>query len=463
MTPIVLALIGTGAIAVLLVLIVVGRVHPFLALLLVATAVALLTGTPVAHLAEAVQGGLGRTIGHIAIIVALGAMIGRMVDLSGGAQAVARALVRRAGATHVPLAIVIAAFGVGIPVFFEVGVIMLMPLVYGMARQTGRVPAVFAVPMAVTMLTVHALLPPHPGAVAVGGALGVGAGRVLMLGLPLAAFSVALTYVLSRPVMARPLGCAPEIRAIVDEAGETAGPEQGSPADARLIAAVHARPVHPGEIALVIGLPVVLMIAGTLASDMMAAGIARSVIAFAGITYVALGIDVVLCAWLLGLRRGMALSTVSDVLAAALPSTAGIILITGAGGAFAQVLVQSGVGDALGGMLSSAGLPVLALCFVMTMILRVAQGPTTVALMATAGIVGPLVARLHLDQTHLALLALAMGAGGMALSHVNDAGFWIVTRMAGLGVGEGLSSWTVMTGIAALTAFAGTALMWAVL
>ncbi|AQU87889.1 transporter [Komagataeibacter nataicola] len=464
MTPLALILTGIGSIAVLLLLILKLRLHPFVALLVVAVVVALLTGMPVAKLADAIQGSMGRIMGHIAIIVAFGAMIGRMVDLSGGAATVANALIGRVGRAHVPLALVIAAFGVGIPVFFEVGVIMLMPLVYGMARQTGRVPAVFGIPMAVTMLTVHALLPPHPGAVAVAAALGVGAGHMLLLGLPLAAVATVLTYVLTRPIMAQPLGCAPDIRAVVDEARVPAhGQGEGDGAAAAFMQATARSPVGVGEVLTVIAMPVVLMVAGTLAGELMAPGRVRTVMVFAGIPFVALGLDVLLCAWLLGLRRGMALAIVSDVVAAALPGTAIIILITGAGGAFAQVLVGSGVGDALGGLLASTGLPLLVLAFVLTMILRVAQGPTTVALMTTAGILGPMIGRLHLDQTHLALMALAMGAGGMALSHVNDAGFWIVTRLCGVSVREGLRSWSLMTLVAALLVFAGVAALWGVM
>jgi len=464
MTPLALILTGLGSIALLLVLILWARLHPFVALLGVAVAVAVLTGMPVAKLADSIQGSMGRTMGHIAIIVALGAMIGRMIDLSGGAAVVAARLVSRVGAAHVPLALVIAAFGVGIPVFFEVGVIMLMPLVYGMARQTGRAPAVFGIPMAVTMLTVHALLPPHPGAVAVAGALGVGAGHMLLLGLPLAAVATGLTYVLTRPIMARPFGCTPDIRAVVEEARNATRNHDAADGPARLfMQASQQRPVSIGEIALVIAVPVLLMVGGTLAGELMAPGRLRSVLVFVGIPFIALGLDVVLCAWLLGLRRGMALGTVSDVVAAAMPGTAIIILITGAGGAFAQVLVGSGVGDALGGLLAATGLPLLVLAFVLTMILRVAQGPTTVALMTTAGILGPMIGRLHLDQTHLALMALAMGAGGMGLSHVNDAGFWIVTRMCGVSVREGLRSWSVMTLIASVLVFAGVATLWAVL
>ncbi|WP_102325375.1 GntT/GntP/DsdX family permease [Komagataeibacter saccharivorans] len=464
MTSLALILTGTGSIAVLLLLILRLRLHPFVALLVVAIGVALLTGMPVAKLTDAIQGSMGRTMGHIAIIVALGAMIGRMIDLSGGAAVVADGLVRRVGAAHVPLALVIAAFGVGIPVFFEVGVIMLMPLVYGMARQTGRAPAIFGIPMAVTMLTVHALLPPHPGAVAVAGALGVGAGRMLLLGLPLAAVVTLLTYVVTRPIMAQPFGCTPDIRAVVDEARTAAHNHDAADEPARsFMQACQRNPVSGMEIVSVIAVPVALMVAGTLAGDLMSPGRLRSVLVFAGIPFVALGLDVLLCAWLLGLRRGMALATVSDVVAAALPGTAIIILITGAGGAFAQVLVGSGVGDALGGLLAATGLPLLVLAFVLTMILRVAQGPTTVALMTTAGILGPMIGRMNLDQTHLALVALAMGAGGMALSHVNDAGFWIVTRLCGVSVREGLQSWSLMTLVAALLAFAGVATLWGVL
>ncbi|MFT9374723.1 MAG: transporter, partial [Komagataeibacter saccharivorans] len=286
----------------------------------------------------------------------------------------------------------------------------------------------------------------------------------LLLGLPLAAVVTLLTYVVTRPIMAQPFGCTPDIRAVVDEARTAAHNHDAADAPARsFMQACQRNPVSGMEIVSVIAVPVVLMVAGTLAGDLMSPGRLRSVLVFAGIPFVALGLDVLLCAWLLGLRRGMALATVSDVVAAALPGTAIIILITGAGGAFAQVLVGSGVGDALGGLLAATGLPLLVLAFVLTMILRVAQGPTTVALMTTAGILGPMIGRMNLDQTHLALVALAMGAGGMALSHVNDAGFWIVTRLCGVSVREGLQSWSLMTLVAALLAFAGVATLWGVL
>ncbi|MDT8870186.1 hypothetical protein RAA17_00810 [Komagataeibacter rhaeticus] len=234
---------------------------------------------------------------------------------------------------------------------------------------------------------------------------------MLLLGLPLAAVATGLTYMLTRPIMARPFGCTPDIRAVVEEARNATRNHDAADGPARLfMQASQQRPVSIGEIALVIAVPVLLMVGGTLAGELMAPGRLRSVLVFVGIPFIALGLDVVLCAWLLGLRRGMALGTVSDVVAAALPGTAIIILITGAGARLRRCWWAAGWGCV--GWPAGRDRPATAGAG-----LRAdhdparGAGPTTVALMTTAGILGPMIGRLHLDQTHLALMALAMGAG----------------------------------------------------
>lgn len=237
-------------------------------------------------------------------------------------------------------------------------------------------------------------------------------------------------------------GSAPMVHAASASLGS------GAPPGARLVAGL-------------IALPIALILAGTLAQLLLPEGFfGRSALMFLGIPYVALLLGLMLCAYLLGIRRGAPLATVSEVAGAAIPAVSVVILITGAGGAFAKILVSTGIGPALATSLQSSGLPLAVLAFLLAMLLRAAQGPTTVALMTTAGIIAPLVAQASLGPNHLALIGLAMGAGGMAVSHVNDAGFWIVTRMLGLSVGDGLKSWTVLTTLAGIAALGLILLLW---
>ncbi len=220
----------------------------------------------------------------------------------------------------------------------------------------------------------------------------------------------------------------------------------------------------PPGAALVAGLillPIVLILSASVSAMVLPAGNPlRAVLGLLGAPFVALLLAVLLCVWSLGVRRGWSLQAVSDVVAAGVPPVAIVILITGAGGAFAKVLVASGVGAAVSHALSATGLPVLALAFVLAMLLRVAQGPTAVAIIAAAGIIAPLVAKAALGPDRLALICVALGAGGMSGSHVNDAGFWIVTRLIGLDVAQGLRTWTVLSAACGLFAFALATLLW---
>jgi len=450
---------GATAILLLLALILIARLHPFLALILVATGVAVAAGVPVTELANAIEGGLGKTLGHVAVIIALGAMIGRLIELSGGAQVLANRLIERFGDKRVPLAMVCTAFGVGIPVFFEVGVMMLMPLLYGLARTRGIGLVVIGLPVCAVLLVVHALLPPHPGMVAVAGELGIDIGRLLLLGLPVALVTGAATMLAASRLTRRPFSMAADIAAELGQATRSRPHDpQHHHEPARLGSGT---PPRAGLVAALIALPIALILAGTVAQILLPAGtIGRSALMFLGIPYVALLLGLLLCAYLLGIRRGARLATVSEVAGAAIPAVSVVILITGAGGAFAKVLVSTGIGPALATSLQSSGLPLAILAFLLAMLLRAAQGPTTVALMTTAGIIAPLVAQASPSANQLALLGLAMGAGGMAVSHVNDAGFWIVTRMLGLNVADGLKSWTVLTTIAGITALGLILVLW---
>lgn len=482
MTPLLLMIIAGAGIALLLLLVLKYKLQPFVALMLVSIIVALVAGVKPADLVATIEGGMGKTLGHIAIIIALGAMIGRIIELSGGAEALATSLINRFGNKRTPLALTVAGFMVGIPVFFEVGVIILMPLAYGVARAARKPLLIFALPMCAALLSVHAFLPPHPGAVAAAGQLGADLGRVLMFGIPIVAVLCLIGYLIAGRMTRKTYPMTDDIRAEVygphitdqdlvawannaystsKEATHTR--ELGLEESASSLAARLPKAPAPGAgiiIALIL-LPIVLILLGTLATSMLPADSAvRSVLTVVGAPLVALLIDTLLCAWILGSRRGWSRSQVSDVIGSALPGVAMVILIAGAGGVFGKVLVDTGIGAVVSEALRNTGLPVLALGFLLTLLLRAVQGSTTVALVTTAGILGPLIATLNLSANHMALLCLAMGGGGLAMSHINDAGYWMFTKLAGLNVGDGLRTWTFLVTILGTLGFLMTLLLW---
>jgi GntP family gluconate:H+ symporter len=464
--------IAVAGVATLLLLILRAKVQPFVALVVVSIGVALAAGVPAADLVKTIEDGMGATLGHIATIIALGAMIGRIIELSGGAHAFAHSLIERFGSRRTPLALTVAGFVLGIPVFFEVGLIILMPIAYGVARAARKPLLIYALPMGAAMLTVHAFLPPHPGAVAVAATIGASQGLMLLLGLPITAVVALFGYFVSRRLTRREYPMDPAVYAEVygepeagTEGGSAPAPVEGGHATAVLTkpapSQTDVRPPSFGMVLALIVTPILLILLGTIGQNTLAEGSTlRAVLTVLGAPMVALLIDVALCGWFLGARRGWNRAHIAEVMGSALPPVAMVILVAGAGGVFGKVLVASGIGDAIADVLDRTGLPVLVLGFLTALALRAAQGSATVALITTAGILTPLLHRADLSTGQLSLVALAMGAGALALSHINDAGFWMFTKLAGLDVAAGLRTWTVLTTVMGCAGFALTAALW---
>ncbi|MEV0641720.1 SLC13 family permease [Streptomyces sp. NPDC050619] len=471
--------IAVAGVAVLLLLILKAKVQPFVALVVVSIGVALTAGVPAADLVKTIEDGMGATLGHIATIIALGAMIGRIIELSGGAHSFAHSLIDRFGSRRTPLALTVAGFVLGIPVFFEVGLIILMPIAYGVARASRKPLLVYALPMGAAMLTVHAFLPPHPGAVAVTEAIGASQGLVLLMGIPVTAVVVLLGYLFSRRLTRREYPMDPVVYAEVygePDAGDrgdsrpAARPAEGTQNDGGHATAVLAKPVAPatevrppsfGMVLTLIVTPILLILLGTIGQNALAEGSTlRAVLTVLGAPMVALLIDVTLCGYFLGARRGWNRARIAEVMGSALPPVAMVILVAGAGGVFGKVLVASGIGGAIADILERTGLPALFLAFLTCLALRAAQGSATVALITTAGILTPLLQRADLSTGQLSLVALAMGAGALSVSHINDAGYWMFTKLAGLDVAAGLRTWTVLTTVMGFAGFALTAALW---
>ncbi|MDQ0382187.1 GntP family permease [Amycolatopsis thermophila] len=443
------------SIAVLLVLIIRFKTEPFIALIVVGLLTALAAGLPVGTIVGTAQKtsdsllekGFGGILGHIAAIIGLGTLLGAILERSGGARVLTGALLRAFGEKRAPLAMGLAGLIFGVPVFFDIGIFVLAPLVYVAARQGGRSLLLYCLPLLAGLSMTHAFIPPHPGPVAAAGLLHVDLGWIILMGAACGIPAWFLSGVVFPSWIGKRMHVAVPAEMLVD--AEDDDEERPGPSLA-LVSAI-------------IAVPLVLILAGTFGSiwlpkNSVPAGIA----AFAGTPAVALTIAVLLASWLLGTRRGMTGRELSELSAASLRPVAMLLLVVGAGAFFGAVLSATGIGKAVADSLQAGGLPVIAAAYVISCGLRIAQGSATVAIVTTGGIIAPSVTGLGYSQAQLALIVVAISAGSIIASHVNDGGFWIVSRYFGMTVGETLKTWTVLETILSVSGFAMAAILMAV-
>ncbi|MDO0976293.1 GntP family permease [Mycolicibacterium frederiksbergense] len=465
-----LLLIAAGAVALLLFLIIKVKLHAFVALVLVSALTALVAGIPVADVPSALSFGFSNTLGSVALLVGFGVMIGRLLEVTGGAQVLADTLIGRFGEKRAPLALGVAALLFGFPIFFDAGLVVFLPIIMTVARRFGGSMLLYAFPAAGAFAAMHALVPPHPGPVAAAELLGANIGLTLIVGAPVAVASWYVgAYLVSQAIGRRvhvdiPTSLFGEINGGRDI---DAGTEGGAPSPAR--AGGTATRTAP-SFATVLGillLPFVLISFNTVLNTLMTAGVIEEGATWAeylkllGTTSIALLITVIVATLVLGLR-GRSMADVTDILDNALGPICAIILITGAGGMFGGVLRLSGIGDALSGSLSNLGISLILQAFLISTLLRVAQGSATVALTTTAGLLSAAVAAADLSSLQLTALVMAIAAGATVLSHVNDSGFWLVSRFFGMDVKTTLKTWTVMETTLGLSAFAISLGLWAI-
>lgn len=421
-----LLLIAVLGVVLLLLMVIKAKVQPFVALLVVSLLVALASGIPTGEVMKVMTAGMGGVLGSVTIIIGLGAMLGRMIEHSGGAESLAQRFSQGLGPKHTVAALTLAAFILGVPVFFDVGFIILAPIIYGFAKVAKVSPLKFGLPMAGVMLTVHVALPPHPGPVAAAGLLNADIGWLTIIGLAICIPVGAIGYFAANYLNRKNYPLSIEVLEQLQLAAPEPRPEGQAPLSDRI------NPPGAGLVAALIVIPIAIIMLGTVSATLLPAGSA--------------------------LRRGWSLQHASDVMGAALPTAAVVILVTGAGGVFGKVLVESGVGKALAEVLTAIGLPLVPAAFIISLALRASQGSATVAILTTGGLLSEAVS--GLNQLQLVLVTLATCFGGLGLSHVNDSGFWIVTRYLGLSVADGLKTWTVLTTLLGLSGFLFTWLLW---
>ena len=455
MSATVLLILAAGAIAVLLVLVIRARMSAFVSMILVSMVLALAARIPVGDVVQTMLDGMGKTLGTVAMIVGLGAMLGRAIEAAGGAETLADRFTRVLGRHRVIAAVTAASFVLGIPIFFDVGFIILAPIVFGFAHIARISPLKIGLPVAATLMTLHVVIPPHPGPVASAATLGVDVGLLTIISMPVCAAVVVAAFYAARLF---------KVDSIVLE-GSPLGSAQESAESAYQPGGVIARPhaTGPGTVVFLIVEPIAQIMLGTVGQMLTAEGTAaHAVLGFLGSSTTALLTAVLLAYVIIGNQQGWNLEQRGKVLDSALPDVATIVFVTGAGGVFAGVLVASGIGNALAQALAGIHMPIIVTAFVISLALRASQGSATVAILTTGGLLADAVAAGEYSAVQVVLIQMAIGFGALGLSHISDSGFWIVTKYMGLSVKDGLKTWTALSTIAGLVGFVLTGALWLV-
>ena len=430
-----LLLIAAAAIAVLLVLIIKLRIHAFVALILVSLLTAFATGIPANQVVPALTSGFGSTLATVALLVGLGAMLGRLVETSGGAKVLADSLIGKFGEKRAPLALGVASLIFGFPIFFDAGLVVMLPVVFSVARRLGGGVLIYGLPAAGAFSVMHIFVPPHPGPVAASEFFGANVGLVVLVGLIAAIPTWYVTCYLYGLWMGKRIVLpVPALLGQADEEHEN-------------------NPPSFGTVVAILLLPLILIFLNTGLNALNVGGALPEgtadeawfqILRTVGETPVALLIALLVAAYVLGRRRGVEKTALEKVLESSLGPVCSVILITGAGGMFGGVLRTSGIGAALESALGNLGIPVILAGFLIAAILRIAQGSATVALTTAAGLISPAVASSDYSGLQLAALVIAVAAGSVVVSHVNDSGFWLVGRFFDMDVKTTFKTWTVM-------------------
>lgn len=403
------------------------KFHPFVALILAAGFLGLTSGMPVATIVKSFQDGFGGVLGFVGIILALGTMLGKMMAESGGADQIARTLIQAFGKERVHWAMMLAAFLVGIPLFFEIGFILLVPLVFIVARRSGVSLIKIGIPLLAGLSAVHGLVPPHPGPLLAIGVFGADIGKTIFYGLLVALPTAAIAGPIFGAWIAKVIPGQPNEELVAQIAHE--------PDTSNLPSF--------GITLLTVLLPVFLMLLKTFADVVLPDGhIVRAWLDMIGHPITALLLALLLSLYTFGHARGFDSKKILKLLDHSLAPTAAIVMIIGAGGGFKQMLVASGVGDVIGHMAVQAQISPILLAWLVAAVIRIATGSATVATITGAGIVVPVIDLI--PGVNRELLVLATGAGSLILSHVNDAGFWLVKQYFNMSVMETFKTWTAM-------------------
>ncbi|CAH0208221.1 GntP family permease [Peribacillus simplex] len=427
-----LVIVALGIVA-LLVLIMGLKLNTFISLIIVSFGVALALGMPLDGIVKTIEAGLGGTLGHLALIFGLGAMLGKLIADSGGAQRIAMTLVKKFGEKNIQWAVVAASFIIGVALFFEVGLVLLIPIVFAISRELKVSILYLGIPMVAALSVTHGFLPPHPGPTVIAGEYGADIGQVLLYG-----FIIAVpTVILAGPVFTK------IAKRLVPESFTKTGSiaSLGEQKSFKL-----EETPRFGISVFTALLPVILMSIATIITLMQKTmgfednGLLAA-IRFIGEAGTSMLLSLLFAVYSMGLARKIPMKDIMESCTSAILNIGMMLLIIGGGGAFKQVLIDGGVGDYVAELFKGTSLSPILLAWIIAAILRISLGSATVAALTTAGLVIPMLGQ---TDVNLALVVLATGAGSLIASHVNDAGFWMFKEYFGLSMKETFATWTLL-------------------
>ncbi|SDK02236.1 GntP family permease [Sediminibacillus albus] len=438
-----LIIVAVLAVVLLLFLVMRTKLQAFIALLVVSLLVGLAVGMPPGEIITTIEEGMGGTLGFIAVIIGLGAMFGEMLRVSGGAERLALTLMDKFGEKNISWALGLTGFIVSIPVFLDVALVILVPILYSLTQKTKKSLLYFGIPLMAGLAVTHSFIPPTPGPISVASLLGADLGWVILFG----ALAGLPAMILAGPVFGKYI--ANKIHVGVPEYMLEQMKEVDYDRDLPSFKSV----------VLIILLPLILILVNTTADLVLAEeSTLREVLTFIGHPFVALTMAALLTFYIFGIKRGYKKEEIQQITTKALEPAGIIILVTGAGGVFGEMLIQSGIGDILADAMKDANMPIIVFAFITATVVRIAQGSATVSMITAAGLVSPLLDSFNVSEPMLGLLVIAIASGATVVSHVNDSGFWLVNRYFGLTEKQTLKSWTVMETIIGLVGF-GVALL----
>ncbi|MGY5847326.1 GntP family permease [Salegentibacter sp. HM20] len=433
-------------IALLLFLILKLKIQAFLSLLIVCIAVGVMAGMPATEILDTMREGMGSTLGFVATVVGLGALFGGVLEQSGGAQRLASFMLKKTGDKKAPWAMMITGFAVAIPVFFDVAFIILVPITYALSKRTGKSLLLYALPLLAGLAITHAFIPPTPGPIAVADILGAELGWVIVFGF-LTGIPAAIV---SGPVFARFI--AKRIKVAPKSFTEEADFDE-------------KQVPSPGLIISIILIPILLIVVNTLVqsplfSRVYIPPVILYIIELVGHPFSALIIANLIAWYFLGIKRGLQKEFLLKVAGKSFQAAGIIILLTGAGGAFKQILINTGAGEMIADVLSTSWFNPLVFGFIVAALIRILQGSSTVAMITASGITAPVLTGSFYSPAQTALIVIAIASGASIMSHVNDSGFWLVGQYLGLTEKETFKSWTVMTTLIAIMGLLVSSLFW---
>lgn len=430
-----LVLAALAGLALLLVLIIKFKIHAMISILIGAITIGIIAGMPFTEIVTAVNDGIGNTLKGIALLVGLGSMFGAILEASGGAQTLAVTMVKKFGDEKAAWALGLTGLVIAMPVFFDAGLIILIPLAFSLAKRTKRSSLFYAIPLLAGLAVGHAFIPPTPGPVLVATMLNVDLGWVILVGI--ACGTVAM--IVAGPVWGSVCGKkymvpVPEHVAKQEDLDESKLPKFGT-------------------IVLIILIPLVLIILKSLAGVIPAMEPIIPILTFLGEPFVALLIATVIAMFILGIKHGYDLKQLEKIMTKSLEPTGLILLVTACGGVLRYVLQYSGLGDLIGNAVASVNMPIVLVAFIVAALVRICVGSATVAMTMAAGIIAAMPGIAELSPLYLACTVAAVAGGSTVCSHFNDSGFWLVKSLVGVDEKTNLKTWTVMETLVGFTGF----------